>query len=670
MEKMSKQQQRNQNREHLSAAISPSTMNAENRTVDVVFFTSPDIQRYDWLKGDEYILRFKSAGADLSLLNNGAPVLDNHESFGGAADQKGVIDKAWQESSDFMATLRFSKRPEVDGLWRDIQDKIVQKFSMGVNLLAKSELPLEKGKLRVVEVTKWQPFEISTAPLPADNNTRTLAEEAEPDVTRATNPNPKKEALNMPEVIETTGEGARNDEVKQPPVVVADDQLNAAHRTGATAEQGRITGIIRIAKVCNLELSFAEKHIRENTSLETFRTLAIDAQAAKIALGVPDIRTAHTDVLNDEADTRRRNMAGALLERFEPNKWTYDERDGFRYHRDGGKSTFDGARSYSACSMLDIAKECLTAVNIRWHSKSRTEIAQLAFQSTSDFPSILADVANKSLRAGYEMVPAAYRQIAARRTAADFKQVKELTIDASSRLQLVPESGEFKRGKLVEGKEVWRLSTYGEIISITRQAIINDDTGAFTRTPQLLGQEVAMLEADTVYGIITTNGAMADGVALFHATHANLQGTGATISVDQLGKDRLLMLKQKSTGLKPLNVEPRFLVVPAALAQLAAQYTSSGYVAAQPSNINPLAGRLTPIVESRLDVASATAYYLFADPNTPNGVVLIYAFLEGQEGPYTETRNGFDVDGVEIKIRHDFGAAAIDTRGAVKDPGV
>ena len=44
--------------------------------------------------------------------------------------------------------------------------------------------------------------------------------------------------------------------------------------------------------------------------------------------------------------------------------------------------------------------------------------------------------------------------------------------------------------------------------------------------------------------------------------------------------------------------------------------------------------------------------------------------LEGQEGVFIETRMGFDVDGVEIKARLDFGAKAIDWRGLYKNPGV
>ncbi|MBF0437450.1 MAG: hypothetical protein HQL77_19095, partial [Magnetococcales bacterium] len=46
-----------------------------------------------------------------------------------------------------------------------------------------------------------------------------------------------------------------------------------------------------------------------------------------------------------------------------------------------------------------------------------------------------------------------------------------------------------------------------------------------------------------------------------------------------------------------------------------------------------------------------------------------YAYLEGQTGVYIETRMGFEVDGVEIKARLDFGAKAIDWRGFFKNPG-
>ncbi len=670
-EQRTQTQQADPNRECLAATITPASLDAERRSVDIVFFTGIDVPRYDWMKGEPFIMRFDLAGADLSLLNNGAPVFDNHDTWDGAQSQKGVVEKAWQDKNNFMATLRFSKRQEVEGLWQDIADKIVQKFSMGVNLLAKKELPQEKGQLRVVVITKWQPYEISTAPLPADNDTRTLSAESTTDVVEhgqlAQQEQPMADVKKPGE--EARQEPAATAAVTAPPVNATDEQMNNARTLGETKEQGRVMAILKTAKVCGCSQEFAEKHITDKTSIEAFRQIAIDDQAVRAAAG-HNVRTAHVDILRDESDTRRTSMTGALLERFDPGKWSFEDRDkSYRFHKDGNQRLHEGARSFASCSLLDIAKECLAAQGINWRTKSRNEIATLAFQSTSDFPFILADVANKTLRAGYDLVDSQWRSIAARRTAADFKTVKEMTLDSSSRLELVRESGEFHRGSLIEGKESWGLSTYGKVVSITRQAIINDDLGAFTRVPQLLGQEVATLEADIVFGIVTANGNMRDGNALFSSAHSNIVSSGATISVDELGDTRKLLLLQTSTGGKAMNIAPKYLLVPAALAQLAEQYTSTAYQAATSANINPMAGKLMPIVESRLDLVDNKVWYMFGDPNSPNATVLIYAYLEGQEGPYTETRNGFDVDGVEIKIRHDFASAAVDFRGAVKNVG-
>ena len=70
---------------------------------------------------------------------------------------------------------------------------------------------------------------------------------------------------------------------------------------------------------------------------------------------------------------------------------------------------------------------------------------------------------------------------------------------------------------------------------------------------------------------------------------------------------------------------------------------------------------LQVIAEPRLDAASAVSWYMAADPKQIDTIE--YAYLEGQEGVYMESRVGFDVDGVELKARLDFAAKAIDWRG-------
>ena len=154
--------------------------------------------------------------------------------------------------------------------------------------------------------------------------------------------------------------------------------------------------------------------------------------------------------------------------------------------------------------------------------------AGAGYHSTSDFPSILANVANKTLRAAYDSTPRTFTGWARRATIVDFKPVHRTQLGGAPDLQRVLESGEFSYGTIGEGKEVYALATYGRIVAITRQTLINDDLDAFTRIPSAFGAAAADLESDIVYSILTANAAMGDGVALFHATHANL-GTAAVI---------------------------------------------------------------------------------------------------------------------------------------------
>lgn len=670
------------------ATLTPETVDKAARTIDAVFYSGITLPRFSWERGEYMLTLSMEKGAlNLKRLNSGtAPILETHSDWS-TRDVLGVVEKGWVEDGSAKATMRFLTNDEdADRVWNKIEQKVVRNVSVGLFVHKMKETSEEGAKLKSYTATDWEPFEISVCPVGADSGAhlelaleggeQEVEVEVEEFAAAVVTPevevraSAQKEHAMDESTITKAGEGARKEEVKQPVIAVADEQLNAAHQVGVTAEKGRITGIMKVAEVCHLEQSFAAKYISAGTTLETFREIAIDEQARRAALPPSQQSGRNPSLLSDEVDKRRLCMAGALLERFNPGHWSFDERDAkFNFHKDGGQRAFDGARQYAACTLLDIAKECLGVQKIRWQSRSRTEIAQLAFQSTSDFPFILADVAGKSLRAGYDMAESQWRLIAARRTAADFKDQKELTIDSSSRLTVVPESGEFQRGSLVEGKETYHLHTYGKIISITRQAIINDDLGAFTRTPMLLGQEVAQLEADTVYGIITANAAMRDTFALYGTDHVNLMGTPAVINVANLGLARVKLMTQTSPGGKVLGIQPRYLLACATIGQVAEQYCSSAFVAATSANINPLAGKLVPIIEPRLDASSVTAWYLFGDPNMPSATVLIYAYLEGQEGPYTETRNGFDVDGTEIKIRHDFAAAAVDYRGSVKNAG-
>jgi hypothetical protein len=228
----------------------------------------------------------------------------------------------------------------------------------------------------------------------------------------------------------------------------------------------------------------------------------------------------------------------------------------------------------------------------------------------------------------------------------------------------VNEHGEFKQSSISDSKETYRLATFGEIIAVSRQVIVNDDLSALTRVPAGLGRSAANLESDTVWGIVTANAALSDGVALFHATHANLGNIA--LGDDGLANIRKLMRLQTAPKGSLLNVVPKFVMVPAALEQTLLRLVSPiGLRPNDADNVVPeWVMNLTPVVEPRLDAASATDWYASADPEAIDTIE--YCYLEGEEGVYIESRPGFNVDGIELKARLDFAAAAIDHRGLAK----
>ena len=163
-----------------------------------------------------------------------------------------------------------------------------------------------------------------------------------------------------------------------------------------------------------------------------------------------------------------------------------------------------------------------------------------------------------------------------------------LQLGEAPQLEKVNEAGEFKRGSLGEGKESYRVETWGKVIGITRQMIINDDLDAFTRIPALFGTAAATLESDVVWGIVTANPNMADGVALFHASHRNLAGSGTALDVANLGKARAQMAKQTGLdGKTVVNIRPSFLVVPSSLELTAEQLIAQNLVPAKSADVVP-----------------------------------------------------------------------------------
>lgn len=332
----------------------------------------------------------------------------------------------------------------------------------------------------------------------------------------------------------------------------------------------------------------------------------------------------------------------------------------------------DGAKEFRGRSLIEICRTLLEINGVNCRNMSKLDIAAraLASGSTSDFPHIFSALVNKNLLTAYAEWPSTWRPFVAIVGATDFKDMHAIKLSGSPDLKGLNENGEYQTAKFSDAKESYRVITKGIKVPLTREMIINDDLRAFTRIPQLFGVSAKRMESDAVYSLITSNGAMSDGVALFHATHKNL-GAAAALGSDGLGAGRAAMRLQRGLNGERIDAMPAFLLAPVALETTAdILLRSAALPTADMSSgvVNPWAGKLTPVTDPHLDDSSETAWYLLAHPNQVPTIEV--AFLEGEEQPYVEEMIDFNSDALIVKVRHDFGAGVVDYVGAYKNSGL
>ncbi|TRO14349.1 Clp protease ClpP [Ectopseudomonas mendocina] len=330
---------------------------------------------------------------------------------------------------------------------------------------------------------------------------------------------------------------------------------------------------------------------------------------------------------------------------------------------------------YNFMSLRELARASLADRGIGVASMNPMQMVGLAFtHTTSDFGTILIDVANRSMLAGWEEALETFQLWTKKGFLSDFKTMHRVGLGEFPSLRQVREGAEYKYVTVGGRSQPIALATYGEIFSITRQVIINDDMNMLTDIPRKMGMAAKATIGDLVYAILTSNPALSDGKTLFHADHKNLlTGGTSALSIDSLSKAKTQMATQKTEveGGKPrtLNIRPAFVLTPVALEDKAKQIIRSASVPGADSNSgieNPIRNFAEVIGEPRLDDASATAFYLAARQGSDTIEV---AYLDGNELPYMEQQQGFTVDGVATKVRIDAGVAPLDFRGLQKSNG-
>ena len=326
------------------------------------------------------------------------------------------------------------------------------------------------------------------------------------------------------------------------------------------------------------------------------------------------------------------------------------------------------AREYLGASLADFAAGCLELAGEGRQRRSPMATIEAALaHSTSDFPRLLGNAGAMSLMQAYEAAPPALRPVARKVTATNYKKMSRVRLGEHPSLLRVPETGKIEYGSTGEAGEKFSVAPYARLFAITRQALVNDELGAFADWVGTMANAAVELEAAELAALLLANdGAgpvMEDGKTLFHADHRNLAPAGTSITDASLSAARLALRTQRGIdGITPVNIIPRYLVVGPLMETEAERYLAQ-LQPARTADVNPFASKLELIVEGR--ITDFSWYVLGAPSATP---ALEYAYLNDR-GPAVDTMEGWTRLGVEVRITHDFGAGAVDWRPAYRNPG-
>ena len=211
-------EQRDLNREPLRrvASFDASAIGEESRSLEFSFSSEAPVAR--WF-GDE-VLSHDSESVDLTRLNDGAPLLWNHN-----PDQVlGVVERGWidGEKKRGMVAVRFSRSAFAEEKLADIRDGILRNVSVGYSIN-----DADQTRDGSIVATSWQPHEVSVVSVPADVS------------------------VGIGRQLETTIAAPAADQSQPPPTMETVDltqERAAAAADAVTAERSRIAAITNLTR--------------------------------------------------------------------------------------------------------------------------------------------------------------------------------------------------------------------------------------------------------------------------------------------------------------------------------------------------------------------------------------------------------------------------------------
>lgn len=666
-----------------------ASVNAEARTAEVVWSTGARVKRSHWIRGDFYEeLSLDPKHVRMGRLQNKAPLLNAHNSWN-LSSVLGVVESARIENGQGIASVRFSERKEVDPIFQDVRDAILTHTSAGYRVYKMERLaePAEDG-LPIYRAVDWEPYEISVVPMGADDAATfrgadgKAGELFDVEIMGERDMHPKQYQMTRGLRAPETGSGdggapapvtgdqpngaqppADQSRGLQPPPA---PDLSAVRAEAAAAERTRATEIRKAAKIARLPDAFADGLVERGISLDVARGLIIDemAKAEKPIEGANPTVT----VTRAQEDKWQEGAQNWLIQRSGMGKLFAGE---------NGKLPDPG--EFRGMTLLDLARDALELRSFKVRGLDKMALVGNAFtfranitQSTSDFAILLENTMHKMLLAQYNTTPDTWSRWCGVGSVSDFRPHPRYRLGMFGKLDKLAENGEFKNKALQDAeKELIAVGTVGNMINISRHMVVNDDMGGFARLATMLGRAAKLsIEIDAYASLAENSGAgpdLNDGNPIFHsASHKNVAAVAAYPSVTAVDAIRSLMARQKDPwGNEYLDLRPSVVLCATELGGQfrvinAAEFDPDGGDKRTPNKVR---GIFKDIVDTpRL---SGNGWYVF-DPMHP---VIEVAFLDGNQEPLLESKDGWRTDGVEWKVRIDYGVGGVDFRGAARNTG-
>ncbi|PYN90173.1 MAG: hypothetical protein DMD89_33965 [Candidatus Rokuibacteriota bacterium] len=292
-------------------------------------------------------------------------------------------------------------------------------------------------------------------------------------------------------------------------------------------------------------------------------------------------------------------------------------------------------------------------------------------QASTDFTLLLGNSLGRRLLAAYTEADFGERSIFLPGRANSLRDQRVEALDAAPDVPPVdPEVSDYTEMTTLAQREISHaMLQKGVIVTISRRLIINDDVAAVQRIADELGRAARRTLARTIWAPWIANATYgADGVAWFHATHSNLQTSA--ISETEVIAAVLKLLNQTQPGNNEkmgTRVRPGslWLTVPNALWDAAYKLNQT-----QASALFHLFGEDNEFIIVNPLLTDANDWGIHRDAREVES--LRVNFLNGREEPEFMVADlpGADQmfvgDRARFKLRHEYGVALAEYRGAIK----